>query len=709
MSKNPSQTPAQALGSALTWEGKPIPCAVRVVVYQAGHAAAVGIQAQDSRSLTNMLGDGGFAGEFPDLLHQYITAEIGRQGIKIGLDEQAVTDAIADFVGMVKKGSGDLVTRQIAEGQLPVPGEDARLEYVFNPDGVPIATLASEDQRRAQLLVHQVRVGQTLVLRHPAANAKAGLTVRGDPVKPGRRMRDESLDNIAGDNTDVRGERLVATMDGVVREDKQGAIRVVQELVVDEVTRSTGDLPKAGIADASILIRKGVGTGTAVQTTEDVLIGTPEEGGSVDGGSSIRARHLVVRGLVAGGTVPEAVLDGELESLEEAEQQKIRADLARSQIKVEGIFAAREVVGRSIAAGSALVQDTVQGAALEVEDDLLVDGSLVGGLTVCGGMVKVLGNLGNPEGTTTRIRLGMESPTARKRRELTEELRVCRLNLERQLAVVEEHRTAMAARGGKSRYWASLMKGDKRPPAKPIERRLLVQFRDGNRKGKRLREIRREARQQVRGLERLLRELDREPDEPLGGVRIRVGCITHAGVRLEAIRLLTPEDGKRVVEDRKGGETTLAAVRAKLTDRLERYLALYEEGVKERREALDRMFEDADNRPPAPKLPDRRFGAAITVPGGAASAGGVGTNLVQEVRVFVRAHDPNAFYLRQTATLRESVRQAAIAVDEVDGCLVFTCTGGASRTRSWQRDADVLERLDRIQVTGISARAHLLE
>jgi len=704
-----SQTPEQSVDTGFTWRGMLIPCAVRVVVYQGGQAAGLGIQAEDRARLKEMLRDRQFARALPSLLHERAAAEIGAQGIKVGVDEDAVIQAVQAFIRVARKGSDSLVSRKIAEGHAPQGGEDARLEYILNPEGVPLSEMGKRDRRRALRRVHQVRTGQTLVLRRPPANAKPGMSVRGDPVKPGRKGRDESLARISGTNTEVRGERLVATVDGVYREDRQGEVGVVQELVVEEVSGATGDLPKAGIAAVNILIRRGVGSGVAVQTTEGVLVGTAEEMGSVDGASCIRSRHLVVRGLVGGVTLPEALLDGELLTLEEAEQQDIRVRLTRSQIQVEGVFAAREVMGRNITAGSALIQNHVQGAVLDVDGDLQIDGNLVGGLTVCGGKINVLGDLGSRAGATTRIQLGMESPTGKRRRELAEELKVCRQSIQRHLAAADDHRSVMATRGRKSRYWASLLEGDKRPPAKPIERRLLRQFLDGSRTGRRLEEALSDARQQARGLERMLRKLEGAAEESLGGVRIRVGGTAHAGVRLEAIRPLVAADDDRAVRDRKGRETTLARVRARLVDRLERYLALYEDGLNERRQALDRMFEEAENRPEAPKLPDRRFEASITMSGGGKPGKKTGLRMLQEGKIFVHAHDPTAFYLRQTATLGESVKQAAISVDELAGCLVFTCSEGAKTVRSWQRSNKSLGLLDRIQVTGISGRHHLLE
>ncbi|MFH1569059.1 MAG: FapA family protein, partial [Gemmatimonadota bacterium] len=500
-----------------------------------------------------------------------------------------------------------------------------------------------------------------------------------------------------------KGERLIATAEGVYREDERGRVKVIQELVVDTVSPATGDLPRSGVASVNAFIRRGVTSGASVQTTEDVFVGTPREPGTLDPGTRLRARHLLVRGLVAGGVLPGPLLDGELDALDPAEQRDIRSELDRSEIQVEGILAAREIAGRNLAAGQVLVQGSVRGAALEVVGDVRVDGDLIGGVVSCSGTLFVAGDLGAGAGTPTRLRLGVEGPLARRRGQLSEELRQQRHRQQERLEALAAHDSTMATRGRRSPFWAALMAGQKRPPARPVERRLLVQFLEASRERKRLEAALYETQQEVEGTERLVAGLAAEDDGGGSGVRILVGGRTYPGVVLEAVRPMTPEDGPREVLDRVGRRTTLADLRRSLTERVEHYISLYEPSVDERRETLDRIFEGAERRPSAPRVPDRRFEVALGFPEAEGDA-----PLRLEGAMFLRAHDPDTPYLKHRAVVLAVLRRAAISIEETAGHLAFRCSPGQAIVRPWQEDEETLAVLEGFAVTGTSGRQHLL-
>jgi len=271
------------------------------------------------------------------------------------------------------------------------------------------------------------------------------------------------------------------------------------------------------------------------------------------------------------------------------------------------------------------------------------------------------------------------------------------------LAALEEHGSTMAARARKSAYWAALMGDEKRPPVKPLERRLLVQFLEAARQGKRLEQELYDAQEAVRGSERQLDVLGAEDDDGLRGVRVVVGGAAHAGVSLELVRAMTTDDGVRTVLSRSGEQVALSAVRAELGEQVEHYLGLYESSVDERRQALDEMFEGASQRPGAPSIPDRRFQVALGLEVTEE------TPLRPEAWVYVRAHDPAAFYLLQRATVRETAARPEISVEEEGGDLVFRCQPAAAHVQCWREDADILALLEEIQVAGVSGRQHLLE
>ena len=691
---------------AIEWNGHPLPMVVRVAVYRAAQVAALGVRSTDPAVFTSLLARADFERGFPDILRQQIHAEMRRHGIDTGVDEAAIEEAIAATMHALRAGSVETVSRKIAAGELPEDGTDSRFEYILNPDGLALADLGQEEQRRMRARVHQVDQGQRLVVRHPPADARPGITVTGESVPPRAQGHDESLLVIAGPNTEVQDKNLVATIAGVYREDERGHVRVVQELEVDEVNAVTGDLPHAGVAAVNVLVRRGVAAGAAIQTTEDVFVGAVGEAGTLEAGSRLRAGNLCVRGLAVGGGVPEAYLAGELAALEQSEQAKIRSELSASLVEVDEVLAVRELIGRSVTAGTVLVQTNAHGAAIEAAGDVQVDGDLVGGLVSCGGRVEVLADMGNEVGTPTRVRLELEGPQAKRRRRLEEELSAQSHRLNRLLGALDEHRKGMEARARKSPYWDALMRGDKRPPSRPIERRLLSQFLQSARQGKRMTQEVDDARTHQQGLEALLADMTARAGHTETGVRVLVGGTVHPGVSLEMMRPLDPADAERTVTDRTGKETTIAAVTARLAAQVERYVSLYEESVEERKEALDRMFEGREARPAAPKVPDRKFEEVVSLPQESQRAG---DPLRRQAAVQVHAHDPAGFYLKQMASVTEPVANAAVALEQVEGRLEFTCAAGEGAPTSWQQDESMLSVLEEIRVLGVSARRHLID
>ena len=690
----------------ITWQAEPVPLAARIVVYQAGLVAALGIQSRNGAALSALLESEAFRSALPPLLLEAIHAEMTSQGIDTGVRDESIAEAISEFVSAARSGGEKMITRKIAIGEPPLAAADSRYEYVLNPDGFAMSDLDDEDEkRRAQARVHEVRTAQTLVVYYPPTSAKPGITVRGEPIVPTTSSRDDDLLAISGPNTEVDGERLVAAIDGVSREDERGVVRVVQEFEVEEVNTATGDLPASGVAAINVLVRRSIAHGSAVQTTEDLFVGNLRgDAGIVEAGSRIRAGNLCVRGLVAGAGVPQAYLAGEVATLETAEQEQVRSELEASLIEVEGVLAAREVIGRNINAGSAFVQANMHGAAIEVEGDLQVDGDLVGGLVICGGMVEVLGDMGNEEGTATRIRLELEGLQAKKRQQLKEELNREHGTVKKLLAQLEEHRREMEMCARRSPYWATLMNGEKRPPARPMERKLLGQFLQATRQLKQLGQAVHDAQANAKGLERLLEEIAAK-SETNAGVRVLVGGTAHPGVSLEMVRPLEADDGERVVEDGHGQEKTLADVQAELASEVEHYISLYEASIEERREALDKMFEGRETRPEAPRIPDRKFETRVTLPDERPRRG----DLVRQAIVQVHAHDPSTYYLKQMARVAEPAPKATISVEQVGDQLEFSCKAGEAKPTRWQENEHILTALEEIRIGGISARRHLLD
>ncbi len=106
-----------------------------------------------------------------------------------------------------------------------------------------------------------------------------------------------------------------------------------------------------------------------------------------------------------------------------------------------------------------------------------------------------------------------------------------------------------------------------------------------------------------------------------------------------------------------------------------------------------------------PSTPDRRFEVAL----GLASGGDGDEALRPEAWVYVHAHAPTTFYLRQRATMREPLHRAVISVEEEGGDLVFHCRPEEAEGGRWQADEEILAELEAIRVAGVSGRQHLLD
>ena len=78
----------------------------------------------------------------------------------------------------------------------------------------------------------------------------------------------------------------------------------------------------------------------------------------------------------------------------------------------------------------------------------------------------------------------------------------------------------------------------------------------------------------------------------------------------------------------------------------------------ERKEALDKMFEGREARPDAPTIPDKKFESTVSLASEGETAGRGA--LLKEGAVYVHAHEPTSFYLKQMARITMPVQNAAI-------------------------------------------------
>lgn len=697
----------------LVLDGERLPCAVKVAVYQAGQAAGLGIVANDPARMATLLRDEVKAGLIREALRKQVDEELARQGVTYGVQEEAIRAAVEEFVERVTAGSGTMATRKVAQGQPPEPGEDGWLEYPLNPGGHPLHTLGRADQISASGKVHKVQEGELLVVRHPLRAGQDGCDVRGERVGPDHPPRDVSLESAAGTNTTVAGEKLVAAISGVYQEDARGRVCVVQEVVTEEVNAATGDLPRAGVAATHFWVQKGVRSGFGVFTTEGVFLGSSEEAGALDRDTRVRARNLVVRGQVAGGTLPAAYLSGEAEGMEEAERRRIAHQIEKSQIEVEEVFGAREVLGRNVSAGTILVQTHSFMAALDAVEDIRVDGNLAGGVVSFGRRLQVMGNLGDAEGSVTRIRIGAEDRGEQKKGRFRADLQARKATLEALVGRLEVHQEGMERHAKKSLYWAALMRGEKRPPGGPVESRILVQFFQAAKQKVRLEQEVADCKREVADLGQILQEVEDEDAEAGSALTACVGETVHPGVLVELIHPLEAADLEEKVLQKGGRVCNLQEVKKELSKEVSDYVTPRQERLEERRQALDQMFKGREQRPHAPELPNRRFQAEVLfaasdAEGAGQEASAEGGRLHREGTLYVYAREPQKFYFKRVWRVEEAFQNATISVEKGDRGYTVRCAPSRARPTPWQQDPDILRRLEAIQILGQSARALLL-
>ena len=695
----------------LVVDGKRLPCSVKAVVYQAGQAGGLRITTTNPSMMSSLLQDQQQQQEVREKLGLQIDAELAANQITYGVDVEAIQSLVAEFVEAILGGTESTVTGKVAEGVLPEAGRPGFLQYHLNPDGLPFMAMGRAGRLSAIRKVHLVKEGDLIVERHPPESGSAGTNVRGESLPSTDDPREVVLEPVAGPGTSIEGDRIVAAREGVVREDRRGGVRVVQELEVVEVNAASKDLPKTGVAGANFRICRGVRTGFGVFTSEDVFVGTRQEAATLDAASRARARNLFVRGQVTGNQLPAQYLSGEMEALEEGEQNEIKSQLAKSQIEVDEVFGAREVLNRNVSAGAILVQEHCFMSSLEADSDVLVDGNVVGGMVSFGGRLQVSGDLGNPEGTITRIRLESESRGQHDRQRLQDEMTAERARLQTRTEALDAHQKHMDQYAKKSQYWAALMADEQRPPRGATESRILKEYLEAAREKRRLEQEVADSKSVIRDQDLLLQKGGEEEEEEGQDLQITVKGTVYPGVTVETIRPLDARDAELTVQRKtaKGGAVPLKEIADELASAVEGYLAPRREALEDRQQALDQMFEGRQKRPEAPQVPNRRFQAEVLILGrGDTSAVADTVTLPMEGLLCVYARNPQTFYLTVMGKIKEPLRHVALQAKKADQGFVFEAAQGAE-IPPWQQDTEILEELEMVRVLGESARDLLLD
>lgn len=296
--------------------------------------------------------------------YEMVMEELQKKGVKFGLNEDEI-----------KRGIESLAPFVAAEGQPPIPGENAYIDRKFDlgVKGRPVVDEYDRvDYKNLNLFV-LVQANETLAIRVPQTKGKAGKNVFGDTV-PAQNGRPIPMP--AGKNTKVVGEnQLIATINGQIV-DTGTKISIDPRLEIKgSVGVATGDID----FDGSVLINGDVKQGFTVKATGDIEIKGSVNGGEVEG------KSIIISGGITG------VNRGKIQAVHD-----VRAAFAENAV-VEA--------GRDIYIADVSLHSTLRaGKKVNVEGK---GGKIIGGLTVSGEEVNAK-VIGNDAFIITRVSVGVD-------------------------------------------------------------------------------------------------------------------------------------------------------------------------------------------------------------------------------------------------------------------------------------------------------------
>ena len=391
-----------------------------------------------------------------------IMALLEEADISFGVDQDAIEKLVAEPV------YDEPVI--VAQGEPPVAGEDAQIEYMF--DASRKKTPTEDEHGRVDYkdlnYIQNASKGEVLVQRIPPTAGTPGKTVFGIEIAA-LKGKDKRL--IKGPNTQlsVDGLTLTSVIDGTIVF-KQNSVGVqAAGNISGSIDSSTGNINCAG----SLKIAKGITSDFKVKVGGDLEIGGNVEDAIIEAECSV-----LIRGGFFGGGHGSITAGGDV-TVKYVENQKIRAE------------------------GSINVGGQVLNADIYASEEVIVEGkmgSIVGGTVAAKHLVRTV-SAGNDAGVLTHLHVGYDM-----------KLIECRAKIEKELARLEEDE-AKVKKALVTLYKLELT--GKLPPDKQTAMDKLKKFNI-------------ELPAQVEKLQQELKELDLQLKE-LFGARIVIEKNVHSG------------------------------------------------------------------------------------------------------------------------------------------------------------------------------------
>ncbi len=240
----------------------------------------------------------------------YLTAPIGGEDVsekmlRSILQENKITYGIleAEIKRMILEKPYGMEVK-IAQGEYPIAGEDARLEYHFDTS-TETKLLESEDGKidfRELSLIKNTKEGQPLVTMVPATAGMPGKNIRGEEVKPkeGKKLQMPKGKNVVISDD---GLQLISSIDGEIKviDDKVNVFSIY--MVPGNVDNSTGNIRFIG----KVIVKGNVLTGFSIEADGDV-----EVFGVVEGAKIVSKQNIILHRGIQGMNKGELYCDGDL-------------------------------------------------------------------------------------------------------------------------------------------------------------------------------------------------------------------------------------------------------------------------------------------------------------------------------------------------------------------------------------------------------------
>lgn len=210
--------------------------------------------------------------------HEVLMDFLNEKKVKSGISEKAI-----ELICRGEYGQSPIL---IAQGKIPLKGEDGWYEYFFRTDvqkKPKVMEDGSADYKDIEWF-EVVKEGQKIAYYHEAKEGTNGYDVLGNVIK-GRKGAEKRVLRGKGFRLEEDKKTYTALYNGMIRlEDEE--LSVVNHVELDEINMTTGNI----FFDGSIHIRGNVSSGMMVKATGDIVIDGNIEAATIETEGSVMLR-----------------------------------------------------------------------------------------------------------------------------------------------------------------------------------------------------------------------------------------------------------------------------------------------------------------------------------------------------------------------------------------------------------------------------------